>query len=87
MSTKTTTVRARVEPKLKEETERIFDELGISTTEAIRMFFAQVKIHRGLPFDVKVPNKNTQQAIVDATTGEGVKTFDSPEELFDDLDI
>ena len=36
MPTKSTTVRARLEPKLKQETELIFEELGINTTEAIR---------------------------------------------------
>ena len=35
-----TMVRARVDPELKEETDKIFSELGISTTEAIRMFLA-----------------------------------------------
>lgn len=51
-------VRARVDPKLKTETDRIFSELGISTTDAIRMFLAQVKLHRGLPFPIGLPNGN-----------------------------
>ena len=53
-----TTVRARVDPNLKEETDKIFSELGISTTEAIRMFLAQVKLRRGLPFAVGLPSDN-----------------------------
>jgi DNA-damage-inducible protein J len=53
-----TMVRARVDPKLKDETEKIFSELGISTTDAIRMFLAQVKLHRGLPFSVGLPSDN-----------------------------
>ena len=51
-------VRARVKPELKDETEKIFTELGISTTDAIRMFLAQVKLHRGLPFAVGLPPDN-----------------------------
>lgn len=53
-----TMVRARVDPELKDETDRIFSELGISTTDAIRMFLSQVRIHRGLPFNVGLPNDN-----------------------------
>lgn len=53
-----TTVRARVDLALKEETDRIFSELGISTTEAIRMFLSQVKLRRGLPFPVGLPSAN-----------------------------
>ncbi len=49
-----TVVRARVSADLKLETEKIFEQLGITTTDAIRMFLAQVKIHGGLPFAVQV---------------------------------
>lgn len=52
------TVRARVDSKLKDETDRIFSELGISTTDAIRMFLSQVKLQRGLPFSVGLPDQN-----------------------------
>ncbi len=48
-------VRARVQPDLKEDAERIFETLGINTTEAIRMFLSQVRLRGGLPFSVEVP--------------------------------
>ena len=47
-------VRARVPLDLKDDTETIFTALGINTTEAIRMFLSQVRIHNGLPFLLKV---------------------------------
>ena len=53
-----TMVRARIDPELKDETDRIFSELGITTTDAIRMFLSQVRIHRGLPFNVGLPSDN-----------------------------
>src|SRR5229473_2661122 len=36
--------------------ERIFKEIGISMTEAIRLFLKQVKLHKGVPFPVSIPN-------------------------------
>lgn len=87
MLNKTATVRARIEPKLKEETEHIFDELGISTTEAIRMFFTQVKLHRGLPFEIKIPSPATEKAISDALEHSNLRKSDSAQILFDDLGI
>lgn len=51
-------VRARVDPSLKNETEAIFAELGLTTTEAIRMFLAQVRLRHGLPFAVSAPTSN-----------------------------
>ena len=53
-----TMVSARVDADLKDETDKIFSELGITTTEAIRMFLAQVKLRRGLPFPVSLPSDN-----------------------------
>lgn len=87
MATKSTTVRARLEPKLKKETELIFEELGINTTEAIRIFFKQVKLQRGLPFEMKIPNEITEEAILDAKARKKGSSFESSEELFEDLDI
>ena len=56
---KTAMVRARTTPGLKSEVENILEKLGLNTTEAINLFFSQVKLHKGLPFDVKIPNKTT----------------------------
>jgi len=61
-----TMVRARVDPGLKDETDQIFSELGISTTDAIRMFLSQVRIHRGLPFNVALPNDNEDLLLPDS---------------------
>ena len=51
-------VRARVDSGLKNETEKVFEKLGLTTSEAIRIFLAQVKLRGGLPFDVRVPTDN-----------------------------
>ena len=52
MKTKDSYVRARVDTKLKRDTERILDRLGLSTTEAIRLFLVQIRLQEGLPFHV-----------------------------------
>ena len=51
-------VRARVASDLKEEAEEVFEELGLTTTEAIRMFLSQVRLRRGMPFSVTLPTDN-----------------------------
>ena len=51
-------VRARVDSKLKEDAEAVFGTLGINTTEAIRMFLSQVRLRRGLPFMVGIPDNS-----------------------------
>ena len=51
-------VRARVRSDLKADAEKVFESLGINTTEAIRMFLSQVRLRKGLPFPVEVPGND-----------------------------
>jgi DNA-damage-inducible protein J len=74
-------VHARVDPKLKKSVERIFSDIGISTTEAIRLFLKQVVLHRGMPFPVAVPNEETLAAMREANTTATLKRFGSFREL------
>ena len=59
------TITMRIEGGLKSEVENIFRQLGLTTTEAINIFFTAVKNHRGLPFPLQL---DTPQPVVVATT-------------------
>lgn len=63
---KTAIINARVKPELKTEVEQILEQLGITTTQAITMFFEQIKLNRGIPFELKLPNEETLAAMEDA---------------------
>ncbi len=69
---KTETVKARIEPGLKSEGEAVLSAIGLNTTEAITMFFRQVVMHQGLPFDAKIPNAETIKVLEDAENGIGL---------------
>ena len=79
-------VQAKVEPALKREAEAVFRELGLNTSQAIALFFEQVRLCKGMPFDVRVPNEETLKALADSKAGIGLKKFDTLEDLFTDLD-
>ena len=78
---KTEMIRVRVEPELKYQAEDIFSKIGLSPTEAITLFYAQVTLHRGLPFAVKIPNAETIEALRQARSGEGLTEYDNLENL------
>lgn len=59
MAVKETYVRARVDERLKRDSEKILDALGLTTTEAIRIFLHQVRLHKGLPFDMCLKEDNS----------------------------
>jgi DNA-damage-inducible protein J len=80
---KTQMVHARIEPQLKKAAERIFTEIGISTTEAIRLFLKQVQLHKGLPFPVSIPTKETIAAMNETNNSKALKRYSSFRELRD----
>lgn len=86
---KTDTLHIRVEPRVKKEAEETLRDLGLSITEAINVFLTQVILNDGIPFEIKKPryNKETIQAIEDVKRGKNLsKTFDTIEEVFEELD-
>ena len=52
---KSANLYARIEPDLKEQAESILAALGIPASNAITMFYRQIILQKGLPFDVKLP--------------------------------
>ena len=78
---KTAMIRARMEPGLKEEAEHVLAEVGLTPTEAIRLFYRQVSLQGGLPFEVRVPNAATRAAVAEARSGKKLKTFKSASAL------
>lgn len=60
------TVRARIDTQLKEEVEEIFKQIGLTTSQAITIFMNRVRNEGGIPFELKVPNAKTVQAMKEA---------------------
>ncbi len=56
MATKSANLYARIEPDVKEQAEGILSALGIPASNAINMFYKQIILQRGLPFEVKIPS-------------------------------
>ena len=84
---KSTTVRARVNPELKVEVEGILSRLGLTMSDAISLFMSLVKLIKGIPFDVKIPNKTTRKALDDSRQGKNLHRAQDIDDLFEQLDI
>ena len=80
-------VQARIKPELKAQAERVFDAIGLSMGDAIRLFLQQSVNMGGLPFQpmAKHPNAETIAALDELESGNG-KRFATVEELFADLE-
>ena len=84
---KTSTISARIDPEVKNRAERVFRELGITSSQAITLFYRQVELQQGLPFIVKIPNDVTIEALENARSRNNMASFNTVEDLIDDLGI
>jgi len=84
---KTETVRARLEPELKERAESVFRRLGLNATQAITLFYKQVELRDGLPFDVVIPTATTRRTFERTDEGRDVTVCEDADELFAKLGV
>ena len=59
-----------LDSNLKKQAKEIYKQYGLSLSEAVNIFLAQSVFNRGIPFEIKIPNDETLQAINDVETGE-----------------
>jgi DNA-damage-inducible protein J len=85
-------IKSRIDLELKTEVERVLSSLGLTVSDAIRMTFKQIAARQGLPFDVKIPNAQTQAAMRDADAwvvamraGTSTAPIQSKDDLFKEL--
>ena len=77
---RTQMIHARIEPALKREAEKVFRILGVTASDVVNALYAQVRLRRGIPFSLNIPNTATQKAITEARQGKG-KTFKTAKEF------
>lgn len=84
---KTATISARIDPDLKGNVEHIFSGLGLTTTQAITLFFKQVEMYKGLPFALRLFNSETVAALEESENYQTLKAYNNLDDLFENLDI
>lgn len=75
-------IHARIDSTTKEATERILKAIGLTPTEAIRLFYRQIAMRGEFPLELRVPNSLTADTLSRADRGEEVERFASVDELF-----
>ncbi len=84
---KSAMVRARIEPDLKQHAEEVFHNLGISVTQAITIFYKQVEMRNGLPFNVTIPNERTLKTFEATNSGNDMVVCENADDMFKSLGI
>ena len=79
---KSAVIHARIEPKTKNEAERVLHKLGLNPTDAIRLFYRQISLRRGLPFSVEIPNELTRVTLKKSRNGKDIKHHNNLDDMF-----
>jgi len=79
---KSAVIHARIEPSIKDQAESLLKKLGLSPTEAIRLFYHQICLKKALPFQIAMPNSTTENTLRKSKSGEDIVGFNSTEEMF-----
>ena len=77
----TATVHARIDRKTKEESERILRSIGMTPTEAVRLFYRQIALRKEFPLELRVPNQLTGETLTKSDRDDDVEYFDSIEDM------
>ena len=62
----TATVHARVDAAVKERATAALANMGLTVSSAVNMFLTRVAVEQAIPFDVRIPNAATREAMADA---------------------
>jgi DNA-damage-inducible protein J len=68
-------INTRIDAGLKRKAVKVFERLGLTQAEAIRLFYAQVELHQGIPFPLMIPNAHTQDAFEEAKHPDQLPSF------------
>ncbi len=79
------TYQLRLDESIKREAFAVFEQLGMTPAEGMRIFLQMVAKTKSIPFPVRVPNRKTVKALLAPSKEKGYKRFKSVDALFTDL--
>ncbi len=83
---KSAVIQARVDEQTKAKAVKILKQLDMTLSQAVSLFLRQITLQKGLPFEVKIPNKQTAQALTKVKSGQDLHEVASVDRIFEGLD-
>ena len=72
---------------MKDKAEQVFRKLGLTSTQAITLFYKQVELRNGLPFDVVIPNEITLRTFDETDASKNLVVCEDADDMFRKLGI
>ena len=88
MKIRSSMLHVRLDSELKRKATQALSEMGLTTSDAVRLLFHRIAVDQALPFELKVPNAQTREAMseVDRMVRERKARFDNASEVFEELE-
>ena len=83
---KSSTINLRVDEDTKSQARSVFSKLGLTFSQGVMLYLKQVILHKGIPFELNIPNELTAQTLRKSEAGKDLHTVSSVDELFKELD-
>ena len=84
---KNTSVNVRTTEDIKKGAEVVLNGLGLNISSAVNLFLKQVINYRGIPFDLRLPNKETLLAMDDIENSRNLEAADTVEEMLEKIGV
>ena len=84
---KNANLNIRTTLEIKKGAEIILNGLGLNISSAVNLFLKQVIHYKGIPFDLRLPNQETQQAMDDINNSHDLESADTVEEMFEKIGV
>ncbi len=84
---KNANLNIRTTLEVKKGAETVLNDLGLNISSAVNLFLKQVINYKGIPFDLRLPNQETQQAIDDVNNRRDLESADTVEEMFQKIGV
>ena len=83
---KTANLNIRIDPETKSQAEVLFSNFGLTVSDAVNVFLHQSILYGGIPFELKIPNKETMEVLKEVSERKNlVGPFNSVDALMEDL--
>jgi DNA-damage-inducible protein J len=83
---KSAVIQVRTDEQTKTQAVKILKQLDLTLSQAVGLFLKQITLQKGIPFEVKIPNKLTAQTMAKAQKGQDLHEVASVDGVFEGLD-
>jgi len=81
----TETIQIRVDHNTKRQATQILESLRLNMSEAIKIYLQQIILNKGIPFEIKVPSRQSRKIMAEVDAGKGLHEFADADELLKEL--